>query len=319
MLTFQFEFLGWTVGLLATLAALAYVFVFVITHWAVILLVAAAITIYILKWARIFLVRMIVDYDANNGDGRVIIERLLPHPTLPETVQFPLQQAAQGAPEVNTRGLINTLITQMKGVRWLHEFTIGDLTLRGPAAPFGITMYSIKDPVGVKAKLEADWKKIETLKNKRNAAREREEQIDRVSEGLIKGVNKLKEELNLQTLPVVLIAPPGQIPPPSPSPVPPPEPSPMPWPPVSSLPAELARAARPGQPPATRNPGPDGEPEEESEAGATSSDVANIPLGASELPTRKADLSTAPGAESAPLPENNTAENSGQKPNTAPG
>ena len=92
----------------------------------------------------------------------------------------------------------------------------------------------------------------------------------------------------------------------------------MPWPPVSSLPAELARAARPGQA-AGQNPGPDGEPEEESEAGATSSDVANIPLGASELPTRKADLSTAPGAESAPLPENNTAENSGQKPNTAPG
>ena len=80
MLMFNFEFLGWTVGLLATLAALAYVFVFWITHWAIVLLVAAAVTIYILKWARIFLVRMIVDYDANNGDGRVIIERLLPHP-----------------------------------------------------------------------------------------------------------------------------------------------------------------------------------------------------------------------------------------------
>ena len=91
----------------------------------------------------------------------------------------------------------------------------------------------------------------------------------------------------------------------------------MPWPPVSSLPAELARTARPAQPPATRNPGPDGEPEGESEAGAASPDVANIPLGASELPTRKADLSTAPGAESAPLPENNSAENSGQKPNSS--
>ena len=318
MLMFNFEFLGWTVGLLMTLAALAYVFVFWITHWAIVLVVAAAITIYILKWARIFLVRMIIDYDANNGDGRVIIERLLPHPTLPETVQFPLQQAAQGAPEVNTRGLINTLVSQMKGVAWLRNLTIGDLTLRGPAAPFGITMYNIKDPAGVKAQLEADWKKIEAIKNRRNADRERTEQIDRVSEGLVKGVHKLlTEELNLQTMPTVLIAPPGYITPPSP--VPPPEPPPMPWPPVASLPAELARAARPGQPGAAQNPGPDGEPEEESEAGATSSDVANIPLGASELPTRKADLSTAPGAESAPLPENNAGENSGQKPNASPG
>ncbi len=315
---FNFEFLAWTLGLLATLAALAYVFVFWITHWAVVLLVAAAITLYILKWARIFLVRMIVDYDANNGDGRVIIERLLPHPTLPETVQFPLQQAAQGSPEINTKGLINTLITQMRGVKWLHQFTIGDLTLRGPAAPFGITMYSIKDPVGVKAQLEADWKKIEALKSKRNAERERAEQIDRVSEGLLKGVSKLKEELNLQTLPVVLIAPPGQLPPPSPSPVPSPEPPPMPWPPVASLPAELARAARPGQSGVIQNPGANGETEKESAAGTTPSDVANIPIGASELPSHRADLSTAPGAESAPLPENNTAENSDQKPNTSP-
>ncbi len=302
LLIFNGEFLAWTVGLIVSLLALAYVFVFLFTHWAVILLVAGAIVTYVLKWARIFLVRMIVDYDANNGDGRVIIERLLPHPTLPETVQFPLQQAAQGAPEVNTTGLFNTLVSQLKGLKWLRGFTIGDLTLRGPAAPFGITMYSIKDPAAVKAQLEADWKKIESIKNRKNAERERAEQIDRVSEGLLKGVRKLTEELNLQTLPVVLVAPPGQIPPPSP--VPPPEPQPMPWPPVSSLPAELARAARPGQPGAAQNPGANGEPEEESEAGATSSDVANIPLGASELPTRKADLSTAPGAESAPLPEN---------------
>jgi hypothetical protein len=317
MLMFNFEFLAWTVGLLATLAALAYIFVFWITHWAVVLLVAAAITLYILKWARIFLVRMIVDYDANNGDGRVIIERLLPHPTLPETVQFPLQQAAQGSPEINTKGLVNTLLTQMRGVKWLHQFTIGDLTLRGPAAPFGITMYSIKDPAGVKAQLEADWKKIEALKSKKNAERERAEQIDRVSEGLVKGVTKLlTEELDLQKMPTVLIAPPGYITPPSP--VPPPELPPMPWPPVASLPAELARAARPGQPGETPNPGANGGTDEESAAGTTASDVANIPIGASELPSHRADLSTAPGAESGPLPENNSAENSDQKPNTSP-
>jgi hypothetical protein len=313
MLMFHAEFVAWTIGLLATLAVLAYVFVFWITHWAIVILVAAAITIYILKWARIFLVRMIIDYDANNGDGRVIIERLLPHPTLPETVQFPLQQAAQGSPEVNTRGVINTLITQMKGVKALHQLTIGDLTLRGPAAPFGITMYNIKDPVGVKAQLEADWKKIEAIKNRRNADRERIEQIDRVSEGLVKGVTKLlTEELDLQKLPTVLIAPPGYITPPSPAP--PPEPPTMPWPPVASLPAESARAARSGQ-----NPGPHGEPAEASEAGAASSDVANIPIGASELPAHKADLSTTPGAESAPLPENNSGENSGQKPSNSAG
>jgi len=246
---------------------------------------------------------MIVDYDANNGDGRVIIERLLPHPTLPETVQFPLQQAAQGSPEVNTKGLFNTLVSQLKGLKWLRSFTIGDLTLRGPAAPFGITMYSIKDPAAVKAQLEADWKKIESIKNRKNAERERAEQIDRVSEGLLKGVRKLTEELNLQTLPVVLVAPPGQIPPPSPSPVPPPEPQPMPWPPVESLPAHL-RADAPSRK-------PDGEAAEasapeasETASSQTSGDQTLTPLGATELPARRSDLSTAPGAESAPLPEN---------------
>ena len=78
-----------------SLAALLYAFFFLLPHWVFILLMAGAIMVYGLKWARIFLIRMIVDYDADNGNGRVIIERLLPHPTLPETVQFPLQQAAQ--------------------------------------------------------------------------------------------------------------------------------------------------------------------------------------------------------------------------------
>jgi hypothetical protein len=188
MLIFNGEFLGWSAGLALSLFALGYIFFFWMTHWVFILLAAGAIMTYGFKWARIFLVRLIIDYEADNGNGRVIIERLLPHPTLPETVQFPLQQAAQGSPEVNTKGLFNTLVTQLKGLRFLRGFVIGDLTLKGPAAPFGITMYSIKDPAGLKVQLEQDWKKIDGLKGRERAEKERNEQIDRMTVAVSKGI-----------------------------------------------------------------------------------------------------------------------------------
>ena len=263
---------------------------------------------------------MIVDYDANNGDGRVIIERLLPHPTLPETVQFPLQQAAQGSPEVNTKGLFNTLISQLKGLKFLRGFTIGDLTLRGPAAPFGITMYSIKDPAGVKAKLEADWKKIETIKSKKNAERERKEEIDRmtiaVSEGIVKGFVKVQQEINLQSLPVVVVQAP-QVPPPSP--FPPPEPPSMPWPPIESMPTAAERAApRPAQPNSGERPSdaPSSGLLDTAEASSQGKpvDPSVAPLGSTELTESKSDLSPAPGAESTSPSDHNSSEHSGQKP-----
>lgn len=255
---------------------------------------------YILKWARIFLVRMIVDYDANNGEGRVIIERLLPHPTLPETVQFPLQQAAQGSPEVNTRGLLNTLIVQLKGLQWLRQFTIGDLTLRGPAAPFGITMYSIKDPAGVKAKLEADWKKIEGIKAKERAEKDRTEQIDRmtiaVTQGLVQGLSQLRQDN--QPLPPVLPPPPAA----------PPDPGSLEWEPVWAL-----RRAAPARPSASAPPSEAAQEqaEEEGELFQPEEPVppSEAPLGATELTTSQA----APNGDAGNSPP---PESSGPRPST---
>src|SRR6185295_3048230 len=118
--------------------ALAYLtFLFPQIFLLTVAVIAGTIVWYIFRWAGTFFIRMIVDYDAANGDGLVIIQRLVPHPTLPEVVQFPLQQAAEGSPEVNTKGLVNTLILQIKWLAFLRPFTVGDLTLRGPAAPFG--------------------------------------------------------------------------------------------------------------------------------------------------------------------------------------
>jgi hypothetical protein len=131
---------------------------------------------------------MIVDYEAANGDGLVIIQRLIPHPTLPEIVQFPLQQAAEGSPEVNTKGLLNTFILQVKWLAFLRPFTVGDLTLRGPAAPFGITMSGIQDPGGVKARIQADWKKIAAIKNRKKAEADRKEDIDRMTVAVTQGL-----------------------------------------------------------------------------------------------------------------------------------
>jgi hypothetical protein len=189
LLIFRGDFLFSSFLVFMGLAALAYVdFLFRNQTLIVVALMAALIVWYLLRWAGIFLIRMIVDYDAANGDGQVIIQRLLPHPTLPEVVQFPLQQAAEGSPEVNTKGIFNTFVLQIKWLKFLRPLTVGDLTLRGPAAPFGITMYGIQDPGGVKAKIGADWKKIAAIKNKKKAEQERREEIDRMTVAVTQGL-----------------------------------------------------------------------------------------------------------------------------------
>ncbi len=189
LLVFRADFLLSSGLLLLGLLALAYVdFLFPSQTLLIVALMAALIVWYLLRWAGIFLIRMIVDYDAANGDGQVIIQRLLPHPTLPEVVQFPLQQAAEGSPEVNTTGIFNTLVLQIKWLKFLRPLTVGDLTLRGPAAPFGITMHGIQDPGGVKARIGADWKKIAAIKNKKKAEQERREDIDRMTVAVTQGL-----------------------------------------------------------------------------------------------------------------------------------
>jgi len=209
------------------LSTAAFILVGSVFFWLAPVAIAVAILMYAIRFSRQFLVRMIVDYDANNGDGRVIIQRLIPSPTLPETVQFPLQQAAEGSPEVNTKGIVNTIITQVKALKFLRPFTIGDLTLRGPAAPFGITMYNIMDPGGVKSQLEKDWKKIAAIKAKAKAEADRKEDIERmriaVTEGIIEGIKKARE-LNMEIVPQVTVNVPPQV-----------LPAPMDWTPVSEL------------------------------------------------------------------------------------
>jgi hypothetical protein len=210
---------------------------------------ALAVVVYVFRWSRDFLIRMIVDYDANNGDGLVIIERLMPDPTLPETQQIPLQQAAEGSPEVNTRGLANTLVTLLKGLSWLRVFTIGDITFKGPAAPFGITMKNIHNPAGVKEKIAADWKKMAVFKNRGKEDRDRNEQIDRMSVAFKHGIDGLADSIALGIVKAQQLqnggngAPPPQPPPETPPPTeePPLEPDPMEWEPVWSL--RTARSA----------------------------------------------------------------------------
>jgi hypothetical protein len=220
------EFMLWTGGLVLVLFLLALAFVTwfdqdLVAQGLVIVIAAAAVVGYVFRWSREFLIRMIVDYDANNGDGRVIIQRFVPSPTEPEYVQFPLQQAAEGSPEINTRGLINTLITQLKVFKGLRAFTIGDLTLRGPAAPFGLTMRNIRDPGAVRGKLDADWKKIAALKAKEKAKRDREEEIARMRMAVTDGIVEAFKMPEVQSV----VAPPP----------PPPPPVSMEWTPASAL------------------------------------------------------------------------------------
>lgn len=258
LLIFRTDFILWTAGLLLVLAVLTFVFLFLFPSWIIVALMAAAIVTYGLRWASMFLIRMIVDYDANNGDGRVIIQRLIPHPTLPETVQFPLQQAAEGSPEVNTKGLFNTFVEQVKWLKFLRPLTVGDLTLRGPAAPFGITMHGIQDPGGVRKLIEEEWKKIAKIKAKEKEARDRREQIDRMTIAVSQGITQGFKEIGF--------IPPNTSPPPQLPPGPPttpPEPEPMEWIPIGAYRARAAPhgvtaggAERAKSPPPTSAPEP---------------------------------------------------------------
>jgi hypothetical protein len=193
------EFVLWSAGLVAVLFFLAYAFVNwfdkdVVAQGITVIIAAAAVVFYIFRWSREFLTRMSVDFDAANGDGRIIIQRFVPSPTEPEYVEFPLQQAVEGAPEINTRGLVNTLISQLKVFKGLRVLTIGDLTLRGPAAPRGLTMYNLRDPGAVRKKMEVAWKKISAAKAKDKAKRDREEDIARmriaVTDGIVAAFKK---------------------------------------------------------------------------------------------------------------------------------
>ena len=219
------EFLLWTAGLLLVLFLLATAFVIwfandIVAQGLTIVIAAAGVVLYVFRWSREFLIRMIVDYDANNGDGRVMIQRFVPSPTEPEYVQFPLQQAAEGSPEINTRGLFNTLITQIRLFRGLRALTIGDLTLRGPAAPFGLTMRNIRDPADVRSRLEVAWKKIAALRAKEKARRDREEEILRMRTAVTDGIVEAFKKPELQAM----VTPP-----------PPPAPAPLEWTPAAAL------------------------------------------------------------------------------------
>ncbi len=189
LLLLRGDFILTTLLALAGIVGLVYLTVLFPTWLLLIVAAMAALIVwYVFRWASAFFIRMIVDYEASNGDGLVIIQRLIPHPTLPEIVQFPLQQAAEGSPEVNTKGLLNTFILQVKWLAFLRPFTVGDLTLRGPAAPFGITMSGIQDPGGVKSRIQADWKKIAVIKNKKKAEADRKEDIDRMTVAVTQGL-----------------------------------------------------------------------------------------------------------------------------------
>lgn len=189
----------WLLGTLAVLLVLAAAGVLGYLPIEVAALgMSIAVVVTGLRLARYFLVRMVIDFDARNGDGVVIIERLVPAPNLPESIQLSLRDAAEGASAVNTIGLVNTLITILKPLRFLRIFTVGDLTLRTVSGEFAMTMYGIQDPVGVKSQIQAYWKKIAALKAKQQAERERQEQIERMSIAVAEGLRRAQESLKVQ-------------------------------------------------------------------------------------------------------------------------
>jgi len=169
------------------------------------LIMTAAVMALLLRWARFVAVMMTVDLDANNGEGLIVINRLIPAPNLPESVQITLQDAAEGPSEVNTVGLINTLITVFKPLRFLSLFSIGDLTFRAKGSTFTMTMYGLQDPEGVRKQVQGYWKAISKVMNAEKLKKERAEEIERMTMAVAAGVKQAFTELNNPTA----IAPPA--------------------------------------------------------------------------------------------------------------
>lgn len=183
------------------------------------LIMTAAVLALLIRWARFIAVIMTVDLDANNGEGLVVITRLIPAPNLPESVQIPLQDAAEGSSEVNTVGIINTLITVFKPLRFLRVLSIGDLTFRAKGSDFTMTMYGLQDPEGVKKQVQGYWKAISKVIGAEKTKKERQEEIERMTVAVAAGVKQAFTEL--RSLPG------AETPPPPPLPetlAPPPEP-----------------------------------------------------------------------------------------------
>ncbi|MDW8325180.1 MAG: hypothetical protein RMK99_01335 [Anaerolineales bacterium] len=160
------------------------------------LIMTVAVMALLLRWARFIAVIMIVDLDANNGEGLVTINRLIPAPNLPESVQLPLQDAAEGSSEINTIGIINTLITLFKPLRFLRALSVGDLTFRAKGSDFTMTMYNLQDPEGVRKQIQSYWKAIAKVINDEKKKKERAEQIEQMTLAVAAGVKQALTELN---------------------------------------------------------------------------------------------------------------------------
>jgi hypothetical protein len=226
------DFLIW---LLATLLIVGVTAFLHIWGWLGDILIAAlimtvAVMALLIRWARFIAVIMTVDLDANNGEGLIHIDRLIPAPNLPESVQITLQDAAEGSSEVNTVGIVNTLITVFKPLNFLRVLSIGDLTFRARGSDFKMTMYGLQDPDGVKKQVQGYWKAISKVMMAEKMKKERTEEIERMTVAVAAGVKQAFTELRntpnpeLPPAPTLLsgaAAPPSDSPPAPESPAPP--------------------------------------------------------------------------------------------------
>lgn len=195
MLLLRPEFFLWgAVSLLAVVALLiaellGYIDVIVFALAVAVILVAT-----LWRWGRYFLTYMTVDPFINNGNGRVSVERIIPAPNLPEQVEMSLQDAAEGVAEVNTIGVLNTIITILRPFRFLRALSIGDLTLRTKSGAAKLTMYNIQDPEGVKNRIQAYWKEISKKQAAKKAIEEEEAFIRRMTVAVAQGLRWAQDD-----------------------------------------------------------------------------------------------------------------------------
>jgi hypothetical protein len=127
--------------------------------------------VFVWVWGPTFLVQMVVDFDAKNGDGIIRIQRQIPSLTMPEQLEFPFDEALDGL-EIDTSNFFSTLIStpplnNIKAFTVLKQLVFGDITLRNKGNNVKAVMCNLQNPAGLKDRLSGYRKKRDEYRKRK--------------------------------------------------------------------------------------------------------------------------------------------------------
>jgi hypothetical protein len=192
-------------ALLALLVCIGLVIFASFPVWLPALVLVAAVAVFVWVWGPTFLVQMVVDFDAKNGDGIIRIQRQIPSLTMPEQLEFPFDEALDGL-EIDTSNFFSTLIStpplnNIKAFTVLKQLVFGDITLRNKGNNVKAVMCNLQNPAGLKDRLSGYRKKRDEYRKKKKEVEDKAKEAERKKEDLermilavAEGIKKAQQE-----------------------------------------------------------------------------------------------------------------------------